>query len=165
MSEILRKITLAKCGLTVASLKTAVGKVKEGEIVPVLRVVGVANGYKPGATDKGEYVVLLGEFQATNLIDGHIYSSPRAILPTFVAEAFVPALQQHGNAEFALDVGARRNDKAITGYEFTMRPLMQSRSSDRLTALLESVAKTTPVLPAPPAGEQQKASSKSSRKR
>lgn len=157
MAEVLRKITLAKIGATIGVLKAAVAQVAEGEVVPAMRVVGVANGYKAGQTDKGEYVTLLGEFQAINLMTGEQFTSSRAIIPTFIAENFVPALQQHGNAEFALDIGARRKDSAVAGYEFIMRPLIESKASDRLSALLEVASKAAPLALAAPKSDSKPA--------
>ena len=148
MATILRKITLSKMGCDVKTIKAAVAEVDEGDTITLARVFGVASGYKSGQTDKGEYVLLLGEFSGANAITGETFASAKAILPTFIAENFVPVLQQHGNAEFAIEIGAKRSDSAVTGYEFTMRPLTESKSSDRLAALMQQAA-SIPMLEGP----------------
>jgi len=146
--EILRKITLRNIGLDIATLKGFVKTMDEGTQKAICRVVGIAAGYKTGQTDKGEYVALIGEFTAANQETGASFSASKCILPTFIAEAFVPVLQQHGNAEFALEIGIKADSKAVAGYTFTMRPLIESKTSDRMADLLK-IAASAPALPAP----------------
>lgn len=147
--NITRKITLKNCGASQKVLKEQVSKVKNGETIPVMRVVGIATGYKPGQTDKGEYLLLLGEFSAVNLITGGQYQSAKAILPNFIAESFQPVLDRNGNAEFALEVLVERKDDAVAGYQFVARPLMESKSSDRMAELIAIASKGLPALPSP----------------
>jgi hypothetical protein len=149
--NITRKITLKNCGASQKVLKEQVGRVKNGETIPVMRVVGIATGYKPGQTDKGEYLLLLGEFSAVNLITGGQYQSAKAILPNFIAESFQPVLDRNGNAEFALEVLVERKDDAVAGYQFVARPLMESKSSDRMAELIAIASKGLPALPSPTA--------------
>lgn len=157
--EILRKITLRNVGYDVKTIKAATDSLTEGDSITLARVVGIANGYKNGQTDKGEFVLLLGEFTASNALNGKQFASAKAILPTFIAENFVPVLQQHGNAEFAIEIGAKKDSNAVTGYVFTMRPLTQAKSSDRMAALLEAASKV-PMPEAPKAREPKPANGK-----
>lgn len=147
--NIIRKITLRNCNISAKNVKDSVASLGEGETKPLLRVVGIATGYKPGQTDKGEYLLLLGEFSAVNLLTGAQFQSAKAILPNFIAENFAPVLERNGSAEFALEIGAQRNDSAVTGYVYTVRPLMESKASDRMAELIAIASKELPSLPAP----------------
>lgn len=151
--NLIRKITLRNCGCSQKVLKEHVAKVKDGESVPALRVVGIATAYKPGQTDKGEYLLLIGEFSAVNLLTGSQYASSKAILPNFIAESFAPVLDRSGNVEFALEILVERNDSAVTGYQFNARPLMESKASDRMAELIALASQDMPALPAPVASE------------
>lgn len=148
-TQVIRKITLKNVGAAVGKIKELISAVKEGEIVNLARIVGVANGFKTGQTDKGEYIKLLGEFRAVNLIDHSDYQAPQAIIPSFIAENFVPALQASGTVEFAIEVNAKRDDSSVTGYTFVMTPLIESKPSDRMRELLAIAGKGLPALPAP----------------
>lgn len=149
--EVLRKITLRNLGCDIATIKGLIAQVKEGEKVVLARIVGIASGYKTGQTDKGEYVKLLGEFRAVNLQTGESFQSPQAIIPSFIAENFLPALQASGTVEFAVQVDAKAKATAVAGYEFTMTPLVESKASDRMTELMAIAGKGLPALPAPAA--------------
>jgi hypothetical protein len=147
--NITRKITLKNCGATQKALKEAVSKLKDGEMTAALRVFGIATGYKPGQTDKGEYLLLIGEFNALNLLDGSRYSAGKAILPNFIAENFQPVLDKNGSAEFALEILVQRSDTSVTGYQFVARPLIESRASDRMAELAAQAMKGLPALTGP----------------
>jgi hypothetical protein len=112
-------------------------------------VFGIATGYKPGQTDKGEYLLLIGEFNAVNLLDGSRYSAAKAILPNFIAENFQPVLDKNGSAEFALEILVQRSDTSVTGYQFVARPLIESRASDRMAELAAQAMKGLPALAGP----------------
>lgn len=155
--NIIRKITLRNCAIAIKNVKEAVAKAGEGVHVPLLRVVGIASGYKAGQTDKGEYLLLLGEFSAVNLLTGAQFQSGKAILPNFISENFAPVLERQGSAEFALEIAAERDDTAVTGYKYSVRPLMESKASDRMAELIAIASKDMPVaLPAPASADKTK---------
>jgi hypothetical protein len=141
--EQLRKITLRNIGLDQATINAAL----DGQTKAALaNVAGIVSAGKPGQSDKGEYLKLIGEFRAINLLTGEQFSSAACILPNFIADQFRPVLEQNGSVEFALQIGARVNDRSVTGYEFTVTPLVESRSSDRMAELIQAA---TASLPAP----------------
>lgn len=151
-----RKITLKNIGLTKDEVKKAVDGVKESETVQIARVIGVATSYTTGQTDKGAFVKLAGDFRARNILTGAEYRSGACILPSFISDAFVGVLQQHGKAEFALAIGATRRDDAITGYEYTAMPLIESTSSDAMQKLENAAFADLPAPVAAPALEAPK---------
>ncbi len=146
--EQLRKVTIKTCGFDIATIKETVkGKGK----VALIRLAGIVNSGKPGQTDKGEFLKLFGEFQAINLVTGEQFSGAQCILPNFISDQFAAVLASNGSAEFALEIGAKENEASVTGYEFTVTPLMESKGSNRMQELIGIAMKNAPALPAPSA--------------
>lgn len=153
--EILRKITVKTAGgWTIAKIKEAMtaAKLEEGQSVALSKIVGKTTGVKTGQTDKGEFFKLSGDFYATNLHTGEVYQSGACILPNFIAETLVSALAQSPSVEFGVEIGVKRADNAITGYEYTVKPLVQAKPTDTMMALLAAAgidpASQTKALPA-----------------
>ena len=54
--------------------------------------------------------------------------------------------------EFGILIGAKANATSVTGYEYTVRPLVEAKVSDKLGALIAAAGLDAPVaLPAPAA--------------
>jgi len=172
-AEILRKLTLKNCGLTVAALKTAMeaAKIEDGQQIPVLKVVGKTTTAANGTTAIGTFTALGGEFTGINNLTGEIFTSGKCILPNFISESVASALAQSSAVEFALEIGVKRDDKSVTGYQFTTKPLIEAKPTDAMAALLAAAgidanapAKLSAPAPAPaepekapdPAPEKQK---------
>lgn len=147
-NEILRKLTIKSCGLGVTEIKAAV--TAETKSADLLKIVGITTGAKPGQTDKGEYLKLMGTFRAVNLLTGEVYDSAQAILPSFISDSLAVALQNSPEVEFALIVGAKYDKSAVTEYAYTVRPMIEAKVSDKMAALLDAAKFDEPVaLPAP----------------
>lgn len=145
--EILRKLTIKTAGFDIASVKAALGENKTADL---LKVVGVTTEARPGQTDKGEYIKFGGTFRAVNLQTGETFESATAIFPNFIAESLATALSQSQEVEFGLLIGAKANSTSVTGYEFTVRPLIEAKVSDKMGALIAAAGLDAPVaLPAP----------------
>jgi len=135
MSEMLRKLTLKNTGFDVATIKLAL----EGKrSVELIKIAGVTTKAQPGQTDKGEYLKLIGEFRAVNLISGEVFESGVCLLPNFISDRIAGALNVSEQVEFALAIGAKANPGSVTGYEFTCTPLVEAQPSDRMAGLLEA---------------------------
>jgi hypothetical protein len=147
--EMLRKITIRNCGFDVKTIKEAVEDLKDGEKIALLRVVGIASSAKAGQTDKGEYLKLMGEYSAINLQTGEQFTAGQCILPNFISDQFAGVLAQHGSAEFALEIGAKADASSVTGYTFTVTPLVESKSSNRMQELIDAAVTNVPMLEAP----------------
>ena len=89
MSEMLRKLTLKNCGFDVATIKLALEGKRSVELV---KIAGVTTKAQPGQTDKGEYLKLIGEFRAVNLISGEVFESGVCLLPNFISDRIAGAL-------------------------------------------------------------------------
>lgn len=148
-ASILRKITLKTCGLTMALIKERAAAVENGAGFDLLKVVGRTTTAAKGTTDKGTFIKLGGEFTAINAITGEVFTSGACILPTFIAEQLAAALDKSPQVEFGLLIGAKRSDDAVTGYEFTVRPLIEVKPTESMQALLAAAGVDLAALPAP----------------
>lgn len=140
-AEILRKITLKTCGLDKTIVRNALGDKKAVEL---MRIVGITTSAKPGQTDLGEFVKLMGQFKAINIVTGEAFESGVAILPNFIAQQLASALDNSEEVEFGLSIGCKQSD-SVTGYEYTVKPLVEPVVSDKLGALLEAAGMATNI--------------------
>lgn len=141
-AEILRKITLKTTGFDKAGITAALGDQRATEL---LRVVGVTTSAAPGQTDLGEFLKLHGTFKAINVHTGEAFESTVAILPNFIAQSLAAALESSPEVEFGLSIGAK-TAKSVTGYEFTVRPLVEAKPSDKMAALIEAAGMDRPLM-------------------
>jgi hypothetical protein len=132
-NEILRKLTIKNCGFSVAVIKEALG---ENASVELLKIVGISKSAQPGQTPLGDYLKLIGTFKAVNLITGVVFVASSCILPNFVSEGIGAALLDGDNVEFALQLGVKAKPTSVTGYEFTVRPLIEAKANDAMEKLL-----------------------------
>jgi hypothetical protein len=142
MAEILRKMTLKSLGLTESQLK-AVVDASGGHGVAVANIVGKITGSQPGQTALGEYVKLQGNFYGINLDTGEAFESATCLLPNFISDTLVGALDQSDEVEFGIQVGVK-GAKSATGYEYTCRPLVESKPSDAMQKLISIALATSP---------------------
>ena len=141
MAEILRKMTIKTCGFEIANVKGALGTEKSVEL---LKVIGITSKATPGQTDKGEYVSFTGDFRAVNMVTGELFQASSCILPNFIADALSHALGTSQEVEFALMIGAKANATSITGYEYTVKPLVEPKVSDKFGLLLTAAGFDSP---------------------
>lgn len=148
--EILRKVTLRNAGLDIKGIKAATLAAGAGVNVPLLKIVGETTEAKTGQTDKGEFTALLGDFVAVNLLTGEQFQSGKAILPNFISEVLRAALNASQSVSFALEIGAKGDESALTGYVYTTRSLVDAEPTDKMKRLLAAAQiDTTPRLQAP----------------
>lgn len=159
-AEILRKLTIKSAGLTVEAIKESLisGKDAEGKATyhasrDLLKIAGIVSSAKPGSTDKGEYLKLIGQFTAINLVTGETFNASQCILPDFVTAPMGDALKQNGEVQFGVLIAAKHAPTAVTGYQFGVRPLIEAKPTDAMQALLAAtgIADDLPALAAPAA--------------
>lgn len=148
-AELLRKLTVKNCGLTVAAIKKAIEPLENGKGIALLKVVGKSSTAMSGQTALGPFIAFGGDFFAINLTSGEAFKSGKCILPNFIAEPLENALRESPSVEFALEIGAKKNDTSVTGYEFTVRPLIESKPSESIASLLMAAGVEVPKLAAP----------------
>jgi hypothetical protein len=151
MSTLLRKITIKNLGFGITDIKEAV---KETGQASLAKIVGVTQTATPGQTDKGSFLKFGGSFKAVNNVTGEIFESSTCILPNFVAESMAAALENTSELEFGLEIGARAVENSVTGYEFVVLPLVETKPSDKMQELLKiaGIGENTPAIEAPKKG-------------
>lgn len=140
--QVLKKISVA----------TVFGKVdlKEllkapGETIKAMRVLGLAISSKTGMSSYGEWTALLGQFQATNLATGEVFSGSTLFLPEVALTPILVALSSANarGVEFAIDVHVKYVNDAKPGgspYEYTFVPLLAPDANDPVSRLAAKVA-------------------------
>lgn len=112
----------------------------------VMRVIGESRGYKTGNTAFGEFVAFSGQFRATNMANGEIFTGPNLFLPDVVSGLM---RAQHDSAEgpieFAFDIGVQPANTPH-GYEYTVTPLIEPTASDPLAMLEAKLTANAPAL-------------------
>lgn len=129
---------------------TSTTKEKRGIAQLLMRITGIATGFKIVPTPFGDSIGFLGQFECTNALTGEIYRSSKLYLPDIAADLMLPYVEAaEGNpVEFAFDIGAKPAGNAY-GYEYTVTPLIEVTDSDPLRALTNRLLASAPALPAP----------------
>lgn len=174
--KLVKKITLSDCGIDMkAALLTAImpaavtGKDDKGNVtmadtgpgVPLLRIMGVVNGAKPGTRTMpdgkvSEWLTFKGQFEATNLLTGEVYQSGTCIMPGALPDLLFGAIKgaddDFKTAQFAVEIGAHYDKSAITSYVYDTKTLLEPKESDAMAALKALIAPATaPAIAAPAA--------------
>ena len=160
------------------SMKSIGAQPKAGAAVtdgPVAQVYGRARSFSTGTTHLGQYIKFRGDFEAVNLATGEVYRSQNLLLPEIASALLAEALKMRGASsgtlpapgtkgdgvpgtdastpiEFAFEIGLNSKTATTPGgaaYEYTVRPLMDSRETDSLADLRAQV----PRLGAPVQGQ------------
>lgn len=147
-AEQLRKITTRDVGFTRTHVQEMVIAAKKP--VKLYTVLGIVNGARPGSTDKGDFVKLVGDFEATNLETGEVFESQMCILPNFVGDPIGAAVHRPNSesVQFAVTIGAKPDEKSVTGYVFTSDNAMPPSAHSPL-AVLKAELVEQKLLPAP----------------
>lgn len=123
---------------------------KKGKTLWLCTIIGVVGGFKPGSTDKGEFIRLNGQFKSTNLLTGEQFRCGSAILPGFVSEPIAAQVKSGGaDIQFAIKIGAHYDETSVTKYVYDVASLIAPQENDAL-AMLEQQAGIK-ALPAPSA--------------
>lgn len=141
--KLIKKITLKDvCGV-IGSLDNLVKMKNEGPL-PLMEVIGMARSAKPAESDKGEYVIFLGTFQATNLRTGEVYQSGKAILAGAAVDLLYGVMigrpAGSGDVQFGFRYSARHDESAITKYVFVVESMIKPAKTDPLQMLSAAIA-------------------------
>lgn len=143
--ELLSKISMK--GIGAQPPRGFVSKENPGPI-PLAMLYGRTSRYTIGNSTFGEFTKFGGSFEAVNVATGAAYRSGNILLPRIVEDLLRGALDdredQNAALEFSLEVGVKYADTA-TGYEYTVRPLVELAQSDELSHLRESAQKALPA--------------------
>ncbi len=102
----------------------------------------------------------MGSFVGTDMTTGELYQSGQCIMPDYIGSQIGAAVLSAGSdgngaVQFAFEIGAKAKANAITGYEFTVKPLIETKPSSAMVRLMSLAGIETPALPAPaPAADE-----------
>lgn len=116
---------------------------KSGENTPLYTVIGIATGIKTGISTYGDWACLTGQFRATNMITGELFQGSHMFLPDVAHDMAAVALSSDGveSIEIAFEIGAALTDAEDgAGYEYSVRPLIETQEADPLAAIEDRVA-------------------------
>ncbi|MBK9497433.1 MAG: hypothetical protein IPO08_23505 [Xanthomonadales bacterium] len=122
-----------------------------GVAVPLMSVIGRVHDFTPGQSDHGAFLKLKGDFEATNLVTGEVFSDVgTCILPNFISDLVANALKGGAQGvDFAVRVDTRYDEAAATMYVFDAVSLMPARESDSISAIKNALQAAGVALPAP----------------
>jgi len=133
----LKKITVKEvCGVPLLK------DIPEGEILPLLKIAGYAQGVREGESNYGPWKAIMGEFAAVNLKSGEIFHSPVAIVPSAYGELLVQQTYAalHNDAtsrvKFAVEIGVQVSKRDPNKYEYCVTPIQEPDTVNPAVALL-----------------------------
>lgn len=151
----IRKITVANVIGEVPQLLRAdkipgVNSKNNGEEVVLMRVLALVSSAEPKETDFGQSWKFLGDFEATNMLDGQVYAAPVAYFPKVLEEALAAhfGAGSSDTVQFAGDIVLKVDHKSNVGYTYQFKPVVMKAAD-----LLADLRATVNALPAPEATE------------
>ena len=123
-AQILRKITIKNCGFTKTDVRQLVNA--DNPVANLIKILGITSSARPGQTDTGDYLRLIGQFRAVNMQTGEEFDSSQCILPSFISDYIADALSRSSEVEFAVMVGAQYEPTSVTEYMYTVTPLVEA---------------------------------------
>jgi hypothetical protein len=69
-----------------------------------------------------------------------MFSSSECLLPNFISGSIAEALKNSSEVEFALQIGVKADATSVTGYQYTVKPLIDAKPSEKLLALMDAAA-------------------------
>ena len=135
MSQLSKKLSTAKIyGKIVARTLP-----EDGSVKPLYTIIGMAQGIKEGTSDYGDWVGLLGQFEAVNRDTGERFASANVFLPDVAQDLIVAQLKGGSqNVQFAFTIGARVDDTSTVGYTYTAEPILAPDQKDPLEELRQT---------------------------
>jgi hypothetical protein len=111
----------------------------------LFQIAGIATDTKVGVSNFGEWVALLGDFQATNVYTGEIMRAAKVLLPPILLELVQGKMAGQGSdgrgVTFAFMVGIKVDEdpRSSLGYTYYAKNIVAPSADDPMTKLLASV--------------------------
>jgi len=133
--QIERKITIGG----INGIRKGFKDVTESRLVA--RILGIASEALREDGALGEYVKFKGEFRAINQ-DGEEFASAVCFLPKPADDLLESAIKNAGgkSVNFGFDIFVHPNENVAIGYEYKVKPLLETKPSDPLAALMGAIA-------------------------
>lgn len=130
-----KKITPKNLFGSKEAIKLLVQGIAEGQTLWAYKVGGTITGMQDGVGTYGPWYKFVGEFLAIDMINGEEISSTAVCLQEPLQTMVLGQLKAEGSLEFAAEIGIRRRDDLATGYEFVMKPLIETKQPDHVERL------------------------------
>lgn len=110
----------------------------------LIQIVGQANAFTTGTTDKGEWTKLVGAFQAVNLESGEAFRSGTCFLPNVALDLVMGQLKmaETKSVAFGFRIGVLRDEQSATNYVYVADPITEVMEHDPLAPLLAKMEAT-----------------------
>lgn len=136
--------------LTVKTMKAQPARHSVKAETMVATIYGRCTDKKVGTSDHGEYIRFLGEFEGVNADTGAVFRSGELIVPKTLESLLNGAVDGEGSTvDFAVEIWVEPNEASITGYSYTIKPLVKPAESDALAELRQLAATQQKQLAAP----------------
>lgn len=131
--------------LTIKTMKAQPARHSVDKDDMVATIYGRCTEKKAGTSDHGDYVRFIGEFEGVNANTGDVYRSGNLIVPKTLEALLDQAITIDANnaIDFAVEVWVEKNENSITGYSYSIKPLIKPAESDVLASLRELAAQST----------------------
>ena len=127
---------------------------KDGGTLDLYTVFGIANGIKTGEhATNGAWVAFTGNFEANNHLDGSVARSGVVFAPAPMDSMLQSALTENASVSFSFTVTVKRRDDLAVGYEYIVKPHVETSEADPLAHLRQQTQNllAAPEAPAPEA--------------
>lgn len=137
--EILSKITLKTIGCQ--PKPNSVQK-----MATLATIYGIAQRYKIGTSNYGEFTKFQGDFEAVRVADGETFRSAALLLPPIIGDMLRATVDKADDTgvQFGVEIGVKPSDVPI-GYEYSVKPVFKTDAADALAHLRDSVLKSLPA--------------------
>ena len=122
-----------------------VSEAGDGDVHPVVRLIGLAHGYQNGEGDNGPWTALKGDFLGINLMgqttkqleDPKAKRSGKCFIPAGGEDTIISAIIQSdgGAVQVGVDIFIRLDSSSLLGYEYFLKPTTAPTANDPLMAL------------------------------
>lgn len=131
--------------LTIKTLKAQPARHSVEAEEMIATIYGRCTDKKPGTSDHGDFIRFKGEFEGVNAKTGEVFRSGDLIVPKTLESLLDSAisLEEANAVDFAVEVWVEPNERSITGYSYTIKPLIKPAESDVLAGLRELAAPST----------------------
>lgn len=147
---------VSKLSLKALKAQPAKNSIEPGKPRDIAHIYGRTNKCETVTSNFGDSTRFSGAFEGVNLATGERFKSSRTFLPNIVEDLLAEAvsgLDEGAFLDFAFVIGVEHSEKGSMGYAYTVRPLVDLKESDELSALRDVSANELRALPAPAAAE------------
>ena len=118
------------------SVKSVVGRLKPPTVTTkIMQVTGLANKWERGMSFSGEYIGLIGHFQAINCATGAKFIGEECVLPWEALQMILPVFKEAlSGVEFMFDISIKPSE-SLYGYDYLCDAVVPAGHNNSLDAI------------------------------